>query len=237
MTTSSTVMPEFQRDTLLTAAIRLTGVLRVNQSPSPEQMALAAEFLTMEMQTLQATGSILRTVERSTVSLIAGTYEYTLPTDVFDVELGPNDSAGTVVGSDGDAETIVMAMSRGEWMNISAKEATSERPSRVYVEKQSRVKLIFWPIPSSSSYTFKYAKTRYFFANDTGNLNPDISRLWNQYLCNAVASQFAMSSSLPLDRVSFLRQEAERLKTRCENGDRQHGSFRIRVGHSGVNWK
>ena len=75
MTTSTNTSPDIQRDTLLTAAIRLTGILPVTQAPKPELLELAALHLTMEMEALQATGKILRTVERTSLPLVSGTSE------------------------------------------------------------------------------------------------------------------------------------------------------------------
>ena len=236
MTVSTNPTPNFQRDELLDMAIRLTGILPEDEEPSQKLIRLAATNLDLELQTLQAAGSIISTIERSTLVLVAGTYEYTLATDTIDVELGQGDTIGTIKDTSGTVETQVSTMSRGEYLQLAVKTTVTGRPSRCYVEKMATtVKLVFWPIPDATMATFQYTRVRLLRAGDSGTVTMDLVRTWSQFLVFAVASSVAMMSSL-FDRAQYLRARADQMLAKCEAGDAQHGAIQLRVGHSGKNW-
>jgi hypothetical protein len=236
MTVSTTVNPEFQRDKIIDLGIRLTGILPLGQAARPELISVAADHLNLELDTLQAAGKVLRTVERVTLPLIANTSEYTLAADTLDLVSSANDNVGTIFSSSDNSETVVQALPRGEWMGLSSKTSTASRPSFCYVERGPLVKLVFWPVPDSAYYSFRYARTRYFFANDTGNLSPDLARTWTQFLVYSVAAAVAPTSSLGLDKVQYFDAKAKEIRNRCEMGDSEHGSITLSIGHSGRNW-
>lgn len=235
MTVSTNTLPDLQRDELLDAAIRLTGILPEDEEASTKLIRMAATHLNLELSTLQAEGVVISTIERSTVTFVASTAEYTLPTDTLDVELGQGDTMGTVKDTSGTTETMVTTMSRGEYLQLAVK-TTTGRPSRCYVERStSAVKLIFWPVPDSTMATFQFTRVRLLKAGDSGTVTMDLIRTWTQYLVFAVASSIALNSSL-FDRGGYLRQRADQLLERCKAGDAQHGTIRLTVGHSGRNW-
>jgi len=235
MTVSANSVPDFQRDQILTAAIGICGLLTDGQAPTADQIARAAMHFNVALEDLQSEGLILTTAERTTLALVSGTAEYDLPADVIDVELGQNDSAGTIFSAAGTAETIVKSMGRGEWMDIATKTSISGNPSRVYVEKQALTKLVFWPTPNSSTISFRYTKVRLLKAGDTGAVTMDLRRSWTQYMMYATAIGVCLDNSKVEQAGMFKGWAAERL-ARCKAGDTQHGTIRFRVGHSGRNW-
>jgi len=236
MTASVNPTPNFQRDELLDTAIRLTGIMSDDEEPTQKQIRLAATHLNLELQTLQSEGVIISTVERVSVPFVAWTYEYTLASDTIDVDLGQDDTIGTVKDTVGTVETQVRTMSRGEYLQLAVKTSVSGRPSRCYVEKMATtVKLIFWPIPDSTMSTFYYTRVRLLKAGDTGGVTMDLVRTWSQYLVFAVASSVAMMSSM-FDRGQYLRARADQLLAKCKAGDAQHGQIHLRIGHNAQNW-
>jgi|WetSurMetagenome_2_1015567.scaffolds.fasta_scaffold147413_3 hypothetical protein len=236
MTVSANPTPDFSRDQILEQAIRMTGILNTGKAPKQAEINLAAIDFNLELQTLQAEGVILRTIERADLALVAGTAEYTLSSNIIDLELGQDDTIGTIRGSTGAAETQVKTMSRGEYLQLAVKDTVTGLPARCYVEKQAQVKLIFWPIPDSSTATFRYTGVRLLRGGDTGLVTMDLLRTWTQYLVFAVASCVAFRNSL-FDRGNYLRTRADKLLEKCKAGDVQHGNITLRVGHNGVNWR
>jgi hypothetical protein len=237
MTVSTNVLPDFQRDRILTQAIHSTGILPAGHTPKAELLAMAATYLDMEMLELQSSGVVLRSVERATLAFQPNVQEYTLPADTFDIELGANNVVGSIVGAtSADVETLVQAMTLAEWTTLSSKSITADRPSMCYVERLATVKMVMWPIPTTATKSLRYSRVRYLRANDSGGLTTDMSRVWASFLMWAVAANVAMASSLPLDRVQLLQSKAENAKRSCKAGDVQHSSFRMRVGHNARNW-
>lgn len=226
MTTSATSVFDLERDDLLRRAFQLAGLFEASQTPGADDIALGADLLGMELDALQAEGILLRTVERTTLAITGGTEEYTLPVDTLDVFVGPDNVAGTFVPTTG-AETVIRAISRHEWTQIPNKDA-SATPSLVYVEKGATVKVVFWPVPSDSG-SFRYQKMRIVRDADTGAVTLDVARRWQKAICYAMAYQLALAKSKSLDRVGFLRNEAERLKeiARASDVEKMHGQFYV----------
>jgi hypothetical protein len=236
MTVSANSSLDYTRDQLLTSAFQLAAVYPAGSTILPEDVDAAATFMNLELFALQAELPILRTEERTTLTLVAGTAEYSLPSDVIDVPVGPNDHVGTIVPSSG-GENIVLAMSRQEYLDISDKSTTTTgRPVRCYVEKTSPLKVVLWPAPDSTSVSLRYTKVRLLKDLDTGAVTVDLARRWLKYITYAVASEIALAKSMPLDRVAFLRSEAERRKALCKADDIQRGKIRMRIGHNTRRW-
>lgn len=234
MTVSANPTPDFQRDQILTAAIRLCGLLTDGEEPSADQISQATFHLNLALQELQACDLVLTTVSRATLALVAGTAEYDLPSDVIDVELGQDDALGTIVNASGVTETIVKTMSRAEWMNIAVK-TVAGRPSRAYIEKRALTRVVFWPVPDSSVSTFRYSSVTFLRGADTGATTMQTRRTWSSYLTYATASGVAFDNSMPEKAQTFLGIADKKLAA-CKAGDTQHGAIRMAVGRSGRNW-
>jgi hypothetical protein len=235
MTVSANPTPDFQRDQILTAAIRKCGLLTAGEAATPEQIADASIHFNLALQDLQSEGVVLRSIERTTLALISGQAEYPLPADVIDLELGQDDAIGTIISSDGTTETIVKTMSRGEWMNIAQKSTMTGRPSRCYVEKQATVTAVFWPTPDSSLISFRYAKVRFLKGGNDGANTMDLLRTWTPYILHYVASGVAYDNSKAELGATYLGI-AQGLLARCKAGDTQHGAIRFTAGHRARNW-
>jgi hypothetical protein len=234
MTVSANPTPDFERDQILTSAIRVCGLITDGEPPSSDQIAQAAFHLNLALQEVQAEGLVLTTVTRTTLALVAGTAEYTLPSDVIDVELGQDDAVGSIISATGTAETIVKTLSRGEWMNLAVKNVPGP-PSRAYVEKKGATSIVFWPVPDSSVSTFRYSKVTLLRGADTGVVTMETRRTWTSYLMYATASGVAFDNSMA-EKGQLFMGIAEKKFNKCKAGDTQHGTIRFSVGHNARNW-
>jgi hypothetical protein len=182
----------------------------------PDDISMAADLLGMELDALQAEGIVVTHVERSTLALLAGTTEYTLPAETLDVFVGPDNVVGTVFVT-GGAETPVRAISRAEYTAI-AKKDTQSVPTLVFIERLAQVKAVFWCVPSVAS-TFRYNKIRLPRDMDTGTVTLDLARRWQKAICFSMAYHLSLAKSAPTTRVQFLLGEAERLKAIARASD------------------
>lgn len=201
-------------------------MLHASQPMESDDIAMAADLLGMELDALQAEGIVVTHVERATLPIVAGTSEYTLPSDTLDVALAPDNMAGTVFVTAG-AETPVRAISRAEWIGITKKD-TQGTPTLVFVERLAAVKLVFWSVPAATS-TFRYSRIRLPRDMDTGTVTLDLARRWQKAICFSMAYHLALSKSAPMSRVEFLLGEAERLKgiARASDVEKAHAQFYI----------
>jgi hypothetical protein len=236
MTVSANPTPDFQRDQILTAAIGICGLLPDGVEATADQIARAAFHFSNALLDLQSEGVVLITAVRTTLALTSGTSEYDLPTDVIDVELGQDDTIGTLINSAGTAETQVKTMSRGEWMNIAVKTTLTGNPSRCLIDKgMTPLKAVFWPVPNSSLISFRYTKVRLLRDSDTGATTMDLKRTWTPYMMYATAVGVALDNS-KVDQAALFKTWADAKLNKCKAGDSNHGSIRFRVGQRGRNW-
>lgn len=234
MAISGNTSLDYQRDQLLTMSLQLAGQLAAGRDAKQADLEMAAGFMNLELMSLQAEGVIIRkAVYGSTQTLSDGTASYALASSIIDVEPGQNDQVGVVKPS-GGTDTVVRLISRAEYQDISSK-TTEGRPTVCYVERGTAVTLYFWPTPDAT-YTFTYTPVRLINDMDSGSVTMDLARRWLQAITFAVASQVALSKSMPIDLAGYLRSEAERMKTNCRNDDTQRGKVRFRLAHSGRRW-
>lgn len=236
MAPSANATIDFARDQLLRMAFQLTGTLGAGKEPGAADLEMGSDFMNLELMALQAEGIVLRTVERVLLPLVSGTAQYTLAADTMDVALGPNDQAGTIVQASG-AEVLVTSMARAEYLDLSDKSPTvAGVPTRVFIERQALINLVFWPVPNDNTLQFRYARVRLLRDMDTGGVTTDLNRRWLLYVAYAVAAHLARAKSVPAADVADLTQQAARFKAICKADDNQRGKIRFRMAHKGRNW-
>lgn len=225
---------DFQRDQILTAAIRLTGILRYGQTPSPAQISAAAMSFQLVLDELQMDNVSLVQKERTTQALTDGTASYTLAAGTLDIALSTGDLAGYITNTAGDNIGQVHSMTLDEYRALD--DNTEEGiPTRVYVEKQNTTKLLFWPVPSSSTYTFNYVKIRLLNQSDSGDCTMDLRRIWAPYCVFATAVYVALDNSMP-EKAAMFKRWADEKKALARVGDSEQGRVRFSVRHNGRNW-
>lgn len=233
MAVSANSLSDFSRDQLITMAFQLAGLTPSEHTPIQADVRMAANFMNMELAALQSEGVIVRTIERTTLTLVSGTAEYTLPADVIDVVVGPNNEAGSIIDPN-NVESVVTAMPRQSYSNLADKTTTNTaRPTRVYIEKGASVKVVFWPVPDADADTWRYQKVRLFKAMDDGSVTLDLAQRWQKYVTYAVAAAVARAKSLPAEKVRELAGEAEAAKAIALADDNQRGPIQFRIRHRG----
>jgi len=235
MTISANPTPDFQRDQILTAAIRLCGLLPDGAIPTQEQIAQANVHLSFALDELQSEGVVLTSAIRTTLALVANQSDYPLDSDTIDVEVGPDDVIGSIVNASGAVESIVKTMSRDEWQKIAVKSTVTARPSRCFIDKVAPITAVFWPIPDSSTTSFRYTKIRLLRGGDTGANTMELKRTWAPYLAYAVAVGVCFDTS-QVEKASLFKQFADDKRNKCKAGDVQHGNIHFRMNHKGRNW-
>ncbi len=229
MTTAATANFELSVDGMLRRAFQLAGLLEATQRPRADDLAMARDFLGMELDALQAEGTVLRTVLPGLQALTASTTSYALASDTIDVFVGPDNVCGMIVPSSG-AETPVRAISAMEYQAITNK-AVEATPVMCFVEKLAVVTLYFWPIPHVSTTSFRYRKIRLPRDADTGAVTLDLARRWQKAICYQMAWQIALAKSIPPNRVDQLRKigETEKAKAQANDVEKANGQLYVEM--------
>lgn len=206
MTVSTTSAWQLTRNEIIRRAYQLAGLLEVSQQLSGDQARQGADFLSMELDSLQNRGRILRTVETGTLTLADGTATYDLPDDTMSIVIDGSQKAG-MVSLSGDAETVVTGSSRQQYEALPNKDEEG-RPILCFFDEGATITATFYPTPDAA-YSFRYVRVRLMRDSDRGSNNIDLGKRWQKAIVYAVAWQAAMANNAPMDRVGAIRAVAE----------------------------
>lgn len=160
---------------------------------------------------LTSYGVHARWVDFYEVTLSADDYTYSLPATVLDV-IGDGQyiAASEADTSKASGETKVKQISREHWHHIGAKSATG-RPTLMFVNKAQdgdQPELRLWPIPDEAG-TIRLQVQSLPADTLEGGATVDLREYWMQYCIWELAHQFAVASSLPEQRCSYLQKRAK----------------------------
>jgi phage-related protein len=208
-------------------ALRRAQLLDSGGTANGEDIASAAQFLQMELLSLANEGLTLWQKERTTLSLVASTAEYSLPAEVIDIAVDGDGFAGTIVDSD-NRESRVMAIDSHQYQLTVDKTIEADRPTHVFIEKRETVRALFWPVPAQA-WTFRYQKVRLIRDTDNGNVTMDVARRWLKYVWYQLAAELAGAGSKPEELVRRLRKDADVQKAIAGRSDREGAQTQLYI--------
>ena len=154
-------------------------------------------------------GINLWTVEEGSVTLVTGTYQYTLPADTMDLlDHVLRTGSGTSTQSDFNLARI----SATTYSQIPAK-LTQARPTQIYIDRQRDAPVInLWPVPSSTynNDIIRYWRIRRIQdAGTLGTNDPDVPSRFLPALIAGLAYYIAMKKPEATQRVPILKASYE----------------------------
>ena len=215
MTTSATTTFDLDVDELITEAFERCGLqVRAGYDIKTARRSLNLMFLDWASRGLN-----LWTIEQRTLSLVAGTYEYSLPTDTVNVLEAVIRSTSSGVQTD----ITLNRFSRAEWLHTPVKVATQSRPAQFYVERTIVPKVYFYPNPdSSTTYTFVYYAIRRI--QDAGSYTNTADVNFRFLPCLASGLSYYIAMKRAPDRIAMLKQIYEEDFLRAAQEDRDIAS-------------
>jgi hypothetical protein len=210
-------------DQMVKKALQLTGVLGLGRTPKPEHIQDGREILSEILKTLQARGTTLTQMVRSTLTLIPGQASYVLPSNVIDIEAEP-----TMVQQPGTTtETWVDRMSYSDWRIISDK-SVSGLPTRVFVEMGQIVTAFFWSVPDQA-YTWNYRAFQLLPDMTTGGQLTELTQRWMGALTWRLAYWLTFPLNVPQARRSELMTEAEKQEAIVMGQESERGDIYLEL--------
>jgi len=215
MTTSATTTFDLDVDELISEAFERCGLqVRAGYDIKTARRSLNLMFLDWASRGLN-----LWTIEQRTLSLVAGTYEYNLPTDTVNVLEAVIRSTSNSVQTD----ITLNRFSRAEWLHTPVKVATQSRPAQFYVERTIVPKVYFYPNPdSSTTYTFVYYAIRRI--QDAGSYTNTADINFRFLPCLASGLSYYIAMKRAPDRIAMLKQIYEEDFLRAAQEDRDIAS-------------
>lgn len=210
------------------AAFHLAGLKHAQHAPDQHEQAMAITFLEGILDHLQVEGVTARDATFETVSLTAGTYQYTLSDSVLTAF---GDAMYIPAGEDVDAaggETVIVPITRGRWQTISSKDDQS-RPVMYFPNRAgTSVQVWYWPTPDEAG-TVRHQVHKLTADVSDPNATVDLEVYWTQYYRWMLAFHLAMHAGLPVQDRGQMRAEAERMKSKALSYAKQHPPQQMRL--------
>jgi len=169
-------------------------------------------------------GINLWTITTGSISLVAGTATYNLPTDTIDlVDQVIRTGSGTT-----QSDLSISRIAVPTYATIPSKNDTG-RPIQVYVDRKTTTPTItLWPIPDSvTPYTFVYWYMKRIDDAGTGVNTQEIP--FRFYPCLIAGLAYYLSLKIPgaLERMAMLKQEYEEQWMLASTEDREKADLRL----------
>jgi len=211
MATSGTTTFNLDFDDLIEEAYERCGL----ESRTGYDLRTARRSLNLMFLEWANRGLNLWTIEQRSLSLVAGTAQYNLPSDTVNIL-----SAVIRTGSGATQQDITLdRISQNEYLHVPDKLSTS-RPAQYYVQRTATPVLFIYPAPDASqAYTFQYYTVRRI--EDVGGFTntSDVVFRFLPALVAGLAYHLALKKAP--DRVVILKQlyEEEFLRAAMEDRD------------------
>lgn len=239
MTTSGSTNYSTTRDTLISSALRVIGVIAQGETPTTTQVTEAAEALEMLVKAWQADGMPLWATTTYNLTLTSGTGTY---------RFGEGQTVNTPKplkiiqaffhNGSSNVDIPITILTRNEWNRLGNKTTTGQ-PIQIYYDPQ-RVygDLVMYPIPDTTAATagnhITLVYQRPFEDFDTSGSEPDFPSEWFQALKFGLAEVLAPEYGVPLEQYGYLRKVAKEYKDQALSFGTEEGSFFFEVNRS--NW-
>lgn len=161
-------------------------------------------------------GINLWTVKEASISLVASTKTYSLEDDAIDVIEGIMRTGSLLTQTDYTL-TRISVSTYAQRTNKN----TEARPTEMYIDRQNRPTVTFWPVPNDASFTFNYWYLRRIEDIGTDNTkNYDMPERFTPALVAGLASKIALKKPELTARFPLLKALYEEQWTIAAEEDR-----------------
>jgi hypothetical protein len=156
------------------------------------------------------------TIKNRSVTMVAGTGNYTLDADVIDV-------LSVVVRRDG-TDYSLERLSRDEYLSIPNK-TTQSRPNQFFLDRQNTPVLKLWPVAENSTDVVIYdCLTR---MDDADTYTNTMDMPFRFYPCLAAGLAYYIAMKRAPNRIQLLKSVYEEEFERAMQEDRDRASFNV----------
>lgn len=232
MTIASSRTRELDISRISLRAYQLAGEVNESQGLSADKGAFARDMIGNIIDEMQAHGLRARAVEFRNLTLVSGTYAYTMDTDVLDV-------VGDAMWIDPDetdlakaaGEIPIVMIGRDEWQLLSDKSATG-RPTLYYVHRTGNPPEVrFWPIPDDDNAgTVRFQIHRLAADSNDSSKTLDLERFFTQYITWELAHHICLANSNH-NQARYYGENARMKLEMCKSFSAQRSPAQFVVRH------
>jgi hypothetical protein len=219
VTIAATATTEFTVEEIVTLALQSAGLLNPAHPASAGDLAFGRKLLFLVAQDLANKGIFIRTIERYTLTLTAGTAYVDAPADTVTIEKGGS------IRDDSNGDLAITMIARAQYMAMPRKD-TEGVPSFYYAEQQpaGTWRIFFYPVPIAGWTTFIVPRTRKSRDMTTGAVTLDFDPRWHLTIVNALAGRLARSKGRR-DLATELIGEAQVSAENAMNNETERGDL------------
>jgi len=222
MPTSGNYTFDLSTGGIIRVAYQRIGIVPAGQDPDSNQYAMGRDMLQVALLALQNKGIQLRSVLRTTDTLVAGQAQYTAASNVIDI-----DERTPYVSNSAGIDIPLIKVSRGQYMALSNK-ASSAPPSQIYVEKGETLSYFLYPTPDSTYTTITYPaillQPDMTSASNTSGLPTNYLETVILKLAVALCDHHGLS-----ERKAQLKEDLGESSSDAVNNDNERGGIQFRV--------
>ncbi len=176
---------------------------------------------------IQNTGMApLASLKQTEIALVSGSAEdYDVSAGVFNVL----DAVVRVSSGAGNTDLPMSRLSYEEWLEIPTKETSKGRPTHYFVNRQrDNVKLNFWPVPTTTQYTFKAWTLNKIADVDRSYQLVDLPTRYLPTLIKGLRYYMGyLRGKSPMDEVAALKKEFLDALDLATSEDRERVSYEV----------
>ena len=215
------------RDNLITAALRIIGVLRPNQTASSDSLETGQEALNLIIRSWVADGLQLWVLKQQQHTLTADTKSYTVGT-TGDISVSRPDKIDKVIfrSAAGTYDRPLERFTREEYWSLSTKQQNGEPTAFYYDPQLTTSTLYLWPYPltvTNESIVIIYQKP--FDDMDLSSDTFEFPSWYHNALKWGLAAQLYYEYRDDLNKGAFIERRAMEEKQRVMEYDQEQGSL------------
>ena len=218
---------DLSRARVIELALADVSAIGPGRKPTAEQRVHAATLFSELASSLAAAGVMRFLYERRDLTLTAGTAQYTLPDDVWDVNdpLTYRESAGA------ETRRPLWPLSISDYMLLANRNQQGSVAQYV-VEKALTAggevaKVSFYQIPDVTGSVVEYPALLKVRDMTTDANTPSFPAKWLRMLRYGLAVELAPSYKCPMERTMYLAGIFEKLKAECLESDHERVSLQV----------
>lgn len=229
MATSGSTNYSYNRDQIITAALRKLGVVAQGESPSTVQKNEASEALNLMTKAFISEGMPLWKIDEYDLPLEEGTSSYTITTRMLKVV--------QAYRSDGTIDIPLRVITRDEYNRLGNKTSQGFPVSIYHNPRLSDSVVKVYPTPDSvseTSWTLKLTYQKIFDDFDTSADDPDFPQEWYEALVYCLADRLAPEYGLSVVERKLIKEEAKTAKEYAVSFGTEEGSLYFQCDWRGV---
>lgn len=230
MPTSGNSNYTYNRDQIITAALRKLGVVAQGESPSTVQKNEASEALNLMVKAFIAEGMPLWKIAEYTLTLVADQSSYTVSTRLLKV-------TQAFRTQNTDLDIPLRIITRDEYNRMGNKTSTGY-PIAVYHDPRLSSSIVkIYPTPDTGAASTNTVKLTYqaaFEDFDASTDEPDFPQEWYEALVYCLADRLAPEYGIHPTERRLIKEEAREAKEYAKSFGSEEGSLYFQCDWRGI---